>query len=122
MELAKHVVDRGIADSAGQLVGKVDDLLLELPAGDDFGGGPVVAAIITGPLALSRNLPGWCARLARLAYRLCGIADPRPIVIPWSHVVRIDVAVHLDLDRDAAQLDPFERAIGERFIRRLPGA
>lgn len=120
MELGKHVVDRGIADASERLVGKVDDVLVEWP--DDLSDAPVVAAIITGPLALSRNLPRWCAWLARLAYRLCGVDDPRPIAIAWSHVTRIDVTVHLDLDREEAQLDPFERAIGKRFIRRLPGA
>lgn len=119
MDLGKHVVDRGIADCNGRRTGKVDDLLLEWAEGPD---GPTVAALITGPLALSRSLPRWWLRVARLLYRFCGVDDPRPVEIPWSHVASIDVLVHLDLDRDEAGLAPFQRAVEERFIRRLPGA
>ena len=122
MELGKYVVDRDLLDCRGRRAGKVDDLLLEWPGDGSGASAPVVAAVITGPLALSRNLPRWCAGLALLADQCCGVSNPQPVLIPWSHVTGIDVLVHVDLDRDEANLAPFERAVGERFIRRLPGA
>ncbi|MBX6341579.1 MAG: hypothetical protein IRY97_03905, partial [Thermomicrobiaceae bacterium] len=101
MDLGKLVVDRELVDRDGRRCWKVDDLVLELP---EPGARPRVVAIVTGPLALSADLPRPLPWLARQLYRLLGLKDPHPVEIPWSQVRAIDVVVHLAIDREAAGL------------------
>ena len=117
LNLGTLVLDRSLLDSRGKRAGKVDDLLLELP---DDGGPPVVAAIVTGPLALTERAPRPLPACLRLLYRLAGVREPRPAHVAWQHVTSIDVAVHLDLEREAAGLDTLARAVAHRFIDWLP--
>ena len=107
-------------DCSGSKAGKVDDLLLELRPGER----PVVRAIITQHGALAGLLGGPIARLsARLRRTVLGFGDDvPPITIGWEHVTRIDVIVHIDLERDQAGLLRSERAIWERWISHLPWA
>jgi hypothetical protein len=123
VELGKHVLDKELLDRKGYRAGKVDDLLLEIP---ELPGGrlaqPRVRAIITGPTALSRNLPWPLPGLGRLFQRLLGVTCPRPVEVAWEHVHTIDVAVHLDIDRAAAGLLVTQQAAARRFLSRLPGA
>jgi hypothetical protein len=118
MKLGTLVLDRTLLDAHGKRAGKVDDLLLDLPAD---GGAPVVLAIVTGPLALTQHAPRPLRALVRLLYRLLGVSDPQPVVLPWRHVTTIDVAVHVALEREAAGLDALARAVARRYIDRMPG-
>lgn len=124
MDLGKHVVDKELLDCDGLRAGKVDDLLLEIPEAGAGGGvaAPVVKAILTGPMALSADMPRMVSRLTRLLYRLLGLARPEPITIGWEHVITIDVVVHLDIDRERAGIMALAEAVDRRFIGRLPGA
>lgn len=124
MDLGKHVLDKELIDRNGLRAGKVDDLLLELPQPTDDGAlpEPEVVAIVTGPLALARNLPRPCPWFARQIYRLLGVSEPEPVAVPWSCVTHIDVVVHADLVREEAGLTALADAVARRFIGRLPGA
>lgn len=124
MDLGKHVLDKELIDRNGLRAGKVDDLLLELPAstGDAPLPEPEVVAIVTGPLALSRNLPRPFPWLARRLYQLLGVARPEPVEVPWSRVTHIDVIVHADLVREEAGLTALADAVARRVIDHLPGA
>jgi len=120
MRLAREVLDKEILDCDGFKGGKVDDLLLELRAGEP----PVVRAIVTQQGALARVLGH---RTARLNAWLRGWAlgqgpDIVPVEIGWAHVTRIDVTVHINLSRADADLLHSEKAIWERWISRLPWA
>jgi len=118
MYLARDVLDKEILDREGFKGGKVDDLLLELRAGDL----PVVRALVTQHGALARLLPGPPMRLGRWLRRTVLDLDPAiaPVEIAWRHVTRIDVTVHIDLARADAGLMRSERAVWERLISRLP--
>ena len=122
MELGKRVVDKELIDQNGRRIGKVDDLLIALP--DGLGGGrpPQVAAIVTGPMALSRHLPRWWGWLARRVYRLLGVPDPQPIAIPWSAVDHIDVTIHVGVDRYFIGATRVADAAAQRYVARVPGA
>ena len=122
MDLGKHVMDKELLDRRGLRAGKVDDLVLELPGAEDAPATPEVVAIVTGPLALSRSMSAPLRWLARQAYRLLGLADPRPLELPWGVVAAIDVVVHLDVDRDHAGVMALQQAVERRYIDRLPGA
>ncbi|HEY7295540.1 MAG TPA: hypothetical protein VH916_10885 [Dehalococcoidia bacterium] len=123
-ELGRWVVDRGLLDRNGRRAGVVDDLILELTETNADGTPPLpeVVALQTGAMALSENMYAPLRWLARLAYRMLGLRDARPIEIPWQHVAAIDVVVHLDLTRDEARLSALDDAVRRRFIGRLPGA
>jgi len=120
MQLRREVLDKEILDCEGFKGGKVDDLLLELRAGEP----PVVRAILTQHGALARLLGPHLARLsAWLRARVLAMGpEVVPVEIGWEHVTRIDVAVHLDLDRKTVDLMRSEDAIWERWISRLPVA
>jgi len=121
-ELGRWVVDRGLLDREGRRAGVVDDLILELPSGNDGGSDlPRVVALQTGPMALSENLWPPLRALARLIYRLLGLRDARPVEIEWDHVSAIDVVVHLDLAREEAGLEALAQAVRRRLIGRIPG-
>lgn len=124
MELGKHVLDKEMLDRDGRRAGKVDDLLLDVPALDAAGGSPApeLAAIISGPLALAQNLPHWVQWLARHGYRLLGLPQPAPVEIAWRDVVAIDVTVHLRVPGEQSGWHALEESVRRRFIGRLPGA
>lgn len=120
MRLAREILDKEILDRDGFKGGKVDDLLLELRAGEP----PVVRAIITQHGAVARVLGRRAARWGAWvrAWALGVGPDVAPIELGWEHVTRIDVTVHIDLDRHEGGLMRSERAVWERWISRLPWA
>ena len=122
MELGKRVVDKELLDRNGRRIGKVDDLLIELPNEAEGSHPPHVAAIVTGPMGLSRNLPHWWGWLARRVYRLLGVPDPEPIAIPWDTVDHIDVTVHVGVDRYFIGATRVAEAASRGYVTRVPGA
>ena len=122
MELGKRVVDKELLDRNGRRIGKVDDLLIRLPDGLEGDRPPEVAVIVTGPMGLSRHLPGWWGWLARRIYRLLGLPDPQPIAIPWTAVDHIDVTVHVEVDRYFIGATRLAEAASRRFVTRVRGA
>jgi sporulation protein YlmC with PRC-barrel domain len=120
VRLGRDVLDKEMLDRDGYKAGKVDDLVLELRPGER----PLVRAIVTqhGALArlLGRRVERWAAGLRRA---VLGFGDEvTPIAIGWEHVTRIDVTVHIDVQRDQVGLLRSERAIWERWICYLPWA
>ncbi len=123
VDLGKHVADKSILDRNDRYVGKVDDLVLELSgAGEGTSDSPRVVAMVSGPLALARYLPGPFRALARALYRLVGLEHPGPIEIPWEDVAAIDVAVHADVERGELGALALADAVDRTIISRLPGA
>jgi hypothetical protein len=118
VRLGRDVLDKEILDCAGFKGGKVDDLLLELRDGEL----PVLRATVTQHGALARLLGERMARwAARFRRAVLGFGDEvTPIMISWEHVTRMDVTVHIDLERDRAGLLRSERAIWERWICHIP--
>jgi sporulation protein YlmC with PRC-barrel domain len=120
MQLAREVLDKEIVDCDGFKAGKVDDLLLAVHAGEP----PIVRAIVTQHGAVARQFGGTITRVSGwLRRRVLGFEpDVAPVEIPWEHVTRIDVTVHLDLDRHHGGLMRSEQAVWDRWISRLPWA
>lgn len=118
MPLGKLVLDKGLLDRDGRRCGKVDDLLLEV----DPDGEPRVVAVVSGPLAFAQTLGGPWRAVAAAVHRLLGVADPRPVEIPWSSVEAIDVAVRLSVTRREAGLEALPDAVRSRIVSRIPGA
>jgi sporulation protein YlmC with PRC-barrel domain len=119
MFLFRDVMDKGLVDCHGHKAGKVDDIVLDLREGEP----PAVRAIVTGRGAAAPIFPQWIMRLAGwIEGNLLGHATGDPVVVGWEHVTKIDVAVHLDLDRRTGRLTETEQAIWQRWIKSLPWA
>lgn len=120
IDLDLDLLDRRVVDADGRHVGKVDDLLLELPADDSA---PRVTALLLGPGALGgrfgSRLGGWIAAAGRrLAADSTGMIE-----IPIERVRRIGNVVELDR---AWEKIPGRRGLEtwlrDDLIGRLPGA
>src|SRR5947209_7619450 len=97
MYLGADVLDKQLLDRDGRKAGKVDDLVLELRPGER----PTISALVTGHGAMLHLLPSFLARLVRrLEAHVAGVPDAEPFVIGWEHVTKIDVTVHIDLERE----------------------
>jgi sporulation protein YlmC with PRC-barrel domain len=118
--LVLRLLDHQVIGHAGQLLGKVDDLVLE-----DGEKGLRVVGLLSGPPALARRLGrrsgGWLDATWR---RLRPDADPSPRVIPLERVLRLDSGVHLDRSAGAtlAGEQGLERWLREHVVGRIPGA
>jgi len=113
-----HLLDRQLIDTGtGRLLGKVDDLELDLVADP-----PRVSAILTGPQALGPRLPGLLGRAVIAIGRLLHPdPDPGPIVIPAGMVTDVDSAVHIATHGDLP-LTRLADWVDQQVIGRIPGA
>lgn len=122
--LGNLVLDKDLIDARGRRAGKVDDIVLDLVGSGPDGiiPPPAVTAIETGPFGFAQHLPALLQALVRGVYRLLGVDDPRPVLIPWDDIVGIDVVVHVCVDRERAGLLKLQKAVERRIIGHLPGA
>ena len=123
MDLGKHVVDKEVLDSDNHIAGKVDDIILEIADPAHVGeSGAVIKAFLTGPMALSADLPRPLQWLVRQVYRLLGVKNPKSVEVSWEHIKAIDVVVHIDVSREELGLNQLAEAVDRRYIRHIPGA
>jgi len=118
MELGQALLDQQVTDRNGELMGKVDGILVEFRSGKP----PRVAAlVIGGGTAAERVHPGWMRWLLRWRRRW-GPKDDQPLEIPWSKVRKIGVDVKVDLEAERTSALAWEQWVREHIIRRIPGA
>jgi sporulation protein YlmC with PRC-barrel domain len=114
-----ELLDRQIVDPDGRMVGKVDDLELELP--EEEGALPVVVAILTGPGALAGHVGGsvgtWLASVERRLNR-----SGEPSRIPFSVVKSIGSAVEISTPRENLESNRGEQWVRDVIISKIPGA
>jgi sporulation protein YlmC with PRC-barrel domain len=115
-----ELLDRQIVDCNGRMVGKVDDLELELP--EEPGALPVVVAILTGPGALAGHVGGSVGKwLAAVERRLNG-PGPDPSRIGFSLVKSIGSGVEISSPREGLESNRGERWVRDVVIEKIPGA
>jgi len=122
IELAKHILDKGLVDRDNLRCGNVDDLVLEVADGDPGAHEPELLGLISGPLGLVSTYGRIGTIVMRALYQLIGIADPHPVEIGWRHVRQIDAVVRLDISRDDCDINALADAVRERLFAHLPGA
>jgi sporulation protein YlmC with PRC-barrel domain len=114
-----HLLDRQITASDGTLVGKVDDLELELVPGADY---PVVSAILCGPMALGPRLGGrlgvWMVAIAR---RLRPRGDNDPVRIGFGAVSEVGASIKLAITAEQAGTMRLEQWCVDKVVSRIPG-
>lgn len=119
-DVGLSLLDRQLVGSKDELLGNVDNAVLEPVDGE-----LAVTALISGPAGLAPRFGGRVETWMRAIWRrLRPEADPSPVLIPMAHVVEIGAVVVLD---DRAQQAVAEGAQLERWLRsylitRIPGA
>jgi sporulation protein YlmC with PRC-barrel domain len=118
MELGRDILDQQVIDRKGELMGKVDGIVLELRKGMP----PRVARLVIGGGTAARRIhPGFAAWLLRWRRRW-GPPDDQPLEVPWSKVLKIGIDVKVDLEAEDTPALAWERWVRNRLIGRLPGA
>jgi sporulation protein YlmC with PRC-barrel domain len=118
MDLGKFVLDRQLLDSDNRRCGKVDDLLIVVE-GDGL---PIVAGIIAQQGALAQDSGAAVLYVVRWIYRLLGVQQPRPIIVDWDLVEKVDVVVHLSKTRHELGLDQLQSSLSSRIVSKIPGS
>jgi hypothetical protein len=115
LHAALHLLDRQIlVHNNKDMMGKVDDLELELS-----GQPPTVTALLVGPQAWGRRIPGLLGRVVVSVHRrLHPREEPGPVRIPAAHITEIHSAVEIAFPPDRAVSD----WVDKHLIARLPGA
>ena len=118
-DLKLRLLDRQVVDPDDALLCKVDDV--EFERADD--GSYHVSALLFGPLALGRRLPGrlgrWTVAVAR---RLSPQHDPQPRRIPFARVTGLGSSVTVDRSRDQLDFPALEAWVRDHVVDRLPGS
>ena len=118
MDLARDILDQQVIDRKGELMGKVDGVIVELRKEKP----PRIAALmIGGGTAAERVHPGWARWLLRWR-RSWGPKQDKPLEIPWSKVLKIGVDVKVDLEAERTQALAWEHWVRDHIIGRIPGA
>jgi sporulation protein YlmC with PRC-barrel domain len=119
-DIGLSLLDRQLIGSKDELLGNVDNAVLETVAGE-----LAVTALVTGPAGLAPRFGGrvevWMSAIWR---RLRPETAPTPVLIPMTHVVDLGAVITLDDQAqqriaDGAQL---ERWLRHYLIKRIPGA
>jgi sporulation protein YlmC with PRC-barrel domain len=118
MHLGQAVLDQQVTDRRGELMGKVDGIVLELRPGQP----PRVARlVIGGGTAAHRVHPRFGAWLVRWRRRF-GPSHDEPLEVPWSKVLKIGIDVQVDLDAKRTTAWAWEAWVHDHIISRIPGA
>jgi sporulation protein YlmC with PRC-barrel domain len=117
MELGLEVLDQQVSDRHGELMGKVDGIMLELRPGQR----PRVAyLVIGGGTAVRRVYPRLADWLLR--WRRRWGPKQQPLEVPWSKVLKIGIDVQVDLDARRTAAWAWESWVLRHIIGRIPGA
>ena len=120
LDLGLRLMDHQVVGRDDEMLGKVDDVALE-----ERDGRLLATGILRGPGAWAHRQPGALGRWGRAVWRrLEPHEDPRPLVLPLDHVLRIGSAVHVDPWAEAllAETDGLELWLRRHLVARIPGA
>jgi sporulation protein YlmC with PRC-barrel domain len=118
MNLGQAVLDQQVIDRNGELMGKVDGVVLELRKGKP----PRVAHLVIGGGTAARRVHrGFGAWLMRWR-RQVGPKNDEPLEVPWSKVMKIGIDVQVDVDVKRTSAWAWEKWVHDHIIGRIPGA
>lgn len=111
LDAGLELLDRQILDPKGVPVSTVDDLELTTPddlAHVDPEKPPMVDALLTGPILLTRIFGG-------------RLPDSRFVRIPWTIVADVETVVKVGVAADSLDASWTERWMRDHVIARIPG-
>jgi sporulation protein YlmC with PRC-barrel domain len=118
MNLGFEVLDQQVIDRNGELMGKVDGIMLELQQGKP----PRVASLVIGGGTAARRIHPRVADWLLRWRRRWGPKHDQPLEVPWSKVLKIGIDVQVDVDAKLTPAWAWENWVRERIIGRIPGA
>lgn len=116
-----ELLDRQIVDRDGYLIGKVDDL--ELDVAEEQGSLPVVTAILSGAGAIAGHIGGDAgAWLAAVEQRLSKSESDAVSRIDFALVQKVESAVEAGVSRHEVETNRGERWARDVIIAKIPGS
>jgi sporulation protein YlmC with PRC-barrel domain len=97
MDVVRDLLDKLVVDRHGREIGRVDSIVLEVREKAP----PRVAAIEIGPAVLAHRIRPLIGRWMRGLEHALGIADGRPVRIPFGDV--LDTRDRIKVDRAAGE-------------------
>jgi sporulation protein YlmC with PRC-barrel domain len=117
MELG-YLLDQQVLDRKGELMGKVDGIVLELREGKP----PRVARLVIGGGTAARRVHSRFGAWLLAWRRRWGPEDDQPLEVPWSKVLKLGIDMKVDLDAQHTSTFAWEHWVRDRIIGRIPGA
>jgi hypothetical protein len=117
MDLIRDVLDTRVVDRQGQVMGRVDNVVLEIRAGAP----PRVTALELGPAVLAYRIRPILGRWMAALLHGFGLGQGHPLRIRCGDILEIDRQITVDLalgDTTAAMVERRLRA----WVRTIPGS
>ena len=114
LDLVRDVLDKAAVDRNGREMGRVDGIAIEARAG----GPPRVAALEIGPSVLAYRLWPALARWVEAVERAWGVDDERPVRITTADILRVELAITVDLAIGQTGAENIELRM-RRWVRRI---
>lgn len=118
--LVLRLLDHQVVGTEGELVGNVEDLVVERAGGD-----LLVVGLVLGTEGWARRQPGLVGHWVESVWRrLHREEDPRPTTVALSHVLHLDSAVHVDdtATRWGLATSDLERWLRRHVVAPIPGS
>lgn len=116
LDLVHDVLDMQLLDRAGEKMGRVDGVTLEIREGEP----PRVAELLVGGTVLADRIGAWMVALGQLFEHVTG-AKPVVTRIPFAVVQEISSTITLDAQGGATTALRTERWL-DRIVCRIPGS
>ena len=117
MNIVRDVLDKKILDCEDHEVGRVDGVLFEFESGSQ----PRMTHLEIGGEILAERVARWLVPITRWLAAAWGPKRDAIVGIGWSHVVRAEKDIHLDIRADETEALAWEHWLAENFIKRIPG-
>jgi sporulation protein YlmC with PRC-barrel domain len=118
MRLGQAILDQQVCDPKGELMGKVDGIIVELRPSRP----PRVARLVIGGGTAARRIHPRFARWLLRWRRRWGPPGDSPLEVPWSEVRKIGIDVKVGLSAELTSALAWEHWVRDRIIGRIPGA
>jgi hypothetical protein len=113
MDLVRDLLDELVVDRHGREIGRADSLVIEIRRGAP----PRVIAVEIGPAVLAHRVAPFLGRLMTGVEHALGIAEGRPLRIPFGEI--LDIRDRIKVDRAAGET---VAAALEQRLRKVIGA
>ena len=118
LHLARDLLDKQLVDRENRPLGRVDGLMLELPAD----GPPRIVWLEVGAATLARRLGEKLANRVAKTERRWKVSAGNPLRISPEKVVHFGNDVQVDVEAPNTNAYAWERWLRARLIGRIPGA
>jgi hypothetical protein len=117
VDIVRDLLDKLVVDRTGREMGRVDGIVVEHRSGM----APRVLALEIGPSVLGYRLHPVVGRWIAGLEQACGVAEGRPVRIPFSDVLETATDVKVDVAAGETGVGNVEQRL-RAWIGKLPGA